>query len=80
MAVVAAVGMPAGKAPRGVGPSPEQVLWNLMVLRHFTSHRFPIVPATGRVAWFEAWGNHLPAINRTVLWAALMLWAITRKF
>lgn len=76
----AALGMPAGKDPRGVVPSPEQVLGSLIVLRNFTSHRFPIVHATGRVAWFEAWGNHLPAINRTVLWAALMLWAITRKF
>jgi len=76
----AALGMPPGKDPSSVVPSPEQVLAGLIVLRNLTSHRFPIVHATGRVAWFEAWGNHLPAVNRTVLWAALMLWAITGKF
>ncbi len=53
----AALGMPAGKDPTGVVPSPEQVLGSLIVLRNFTSTRFPIVPATGPLAWCGAGGS-----------------------
>lgn len=71
-----ALGIPSRQATQAP-QSPEQVLASLVVVRNLTSHRFPILQAGRRVPWFEAWEEHLPAINRAVLWAALMLWAVS---
>ncbi len=71
-----ALGIPSGNAPPQTPQTPEQVLASLIVARNLTSHRFPIVQGGARVRWFEAWGEHLPGINRAVLWAGMMLWAI----
>jgi hypothetical protein len=71
-----ALGIPSRQANTQAPQSPEQVLASLVVVRNLTSHRFPIIQAGERAPWFEAWGEHLPAINRAVLWAALMVWAV----
>jgi hypothetical protein len=75
-----ALGIPSGTNPSTLVPTPEQVLAGLIVIRNLTSHRYPILRAGARVSWFEAWGNHLTAINRTVLWSALILWALANRF
>ena len=71
-----ALGIPGRHVTLQPSQNPEQVLASLVVVRNLTSHRFPIVQAGQRVPWFEAWEAHLPAINRAVLWAAMLLWAV----
>ena len=75
-----ALGMPSRNAAVVFSQTPGQVLASLIVVRNLTSHRFPIVRAGERVPWFAAWGDHLPAINQAVRWAALMLWALAGHF
>lgn len=71
-----ALGIPGRHVTPQPSQGPEQVLASLVVVRNLTSHRFPIVQAGARVPWFEAWEEHLPAINRAVLWAAMLFWAV----
>lgn len=66
--------------PAAPAPTLEHVLTSLLFIRNLTSHRYPVLLDGARVEWFEAWGGHLPAINRNILWAALALWALTRTF
>jgi hypothetical protein len=75
-----ALGMPAGDPPPGLGPDSVQTLAGLVFVRNLTSHRFPIVLSDARAQWFDTWGDHLPAINRTVAWSGLALWALTKYF
>ena len=63
-----------------IAPSPEQVLASLLVIRNLTSHRFPIVRAGARAAWFDAWSEYLPGVNQAIPWVALALWAITAHY
>lgn len=61
-------------------PSPEQVLAGVAFVRNLTSHHFPMASESRSTRWQQAWADHLPAINRTVRWAMLILWAIARRF
>jgi len=75
------LGMPTGNPPPHTpAPTPEHVLTGLVFIRNLTSHRYPVLLKGTRVDWFETWGGHLPAINRTILWAALALWGLARHF
>lgn len=74
------LGMPAGDPPPPPLPTLEQVLTGVIFIRNLTSHRYPVLLRGTRVDWFETWGGHLPAINRTILWAALALWGLTKNF
>jgi len=71
-----ALGIPGRNVTPQPSQDPEQVLASLVVVRNLTSHRFPIVRAGERVPWFETWEQHLPGINRAVLWSAMLLWAV----
>jgi hypothetical protein len=76
----AVLGMPSHHTATTFSQTPEQVLASLIVVRNLTSHRFPIIRGGAPVPWFTAWGDHLPAINQAIRWAALMLWALARHF
>jgi hypothetical protein len=80
-ASLSALGMYGGNpAPTAPAPTAEQLLAGLIFVRNVTSHRYPILLGGFRVEWFETWGGHLPAINRHISWAALLLWGMSRRF
>jgi hypothetical protein len=72
--------MPAQPPSGWRGPDSARVLAGLFFIRNLTSHRFPIVVQGVREPWFEIWGKHLAAINRTVTWSGLALWALVKCF
>lgn len=72
--------MPAGEPPSLPGPDSAHVLAGLVFIRNLTSHRYPIVLPNGRADWFDGWGGHLAAVNRTIAWSGLTLWALTKHF
>jgi hypothetical protein len=75
------LGMPSGNPPPPTpAPTLEQVLTGFVFIRNLTSHRYPVLLRGTRVDWFETWGGHLPAINRTILWVALALRGLTNLF
>ena len=75
-----ALAMRAGDPAPLPGPDSVQMLAGLVFIRNLTSHRYPIVLSDVRANWFETWGQHLPAVNRTVPWSGLALWALTKHF
>ena|SRR6266550_294838 len=75
-----ALGM-KGRQDQGpsIAKTPEQVLAAFVIVRNFTSHRFPIARGGERAAWFDAWSEYLPSINESMGWAGLLLWAVTKN-
>lgn len=61
-------------------PVPERALAGLIFIRNLTSHRFPAPVEERGTGWFKVWSKHLPAINRTILWGALLLWKVTCRY
>jgi len=71
-------GIHRGKFPALIQrPVAEHVLAGLTFVRNLTSHRFPAPTEDRQRGWFEAWSDHLPAMNRNILWGALLLWKMT---
>lgn len=80
-AVFRNLGLVTGDAPLVVGQhAPESVLAALICLRNLTSHRFPILRDGDRAGWFDVWEEHIKSINRSVLWAAVILWLVSKQF
>jgi len=76
-----ALGMFPGKDPGPIPqPTVEHLIAGLVVVRNFTGHRFPFLSSTREESVLEKWGQHLPAISRTLLWSVLSLWAMTVQF
>lgn len=74
-------GMPSGLERDLVEfPSAEQVLAGAVFIRNLTSHQSPVSSQDRSTRWQEVWADHLPAINRTVRWAMLVLWSIAQRF
>lgn len=57
-------------------PDAVQVLAGLEFIRNTTAHRSP---SSGSV-WFAPWEDRQVAIDRTLAWAGLTLWAVQRTF
>ncbi len=77
-AALDAVGVSAGDPPPVAAQYvPEKTLAAFVMIRNIASHRFPVAREGERPDWFSVWGERLPAINRTVLWTALLLWAFS---
>lgn len=75
-----AVGVATGNPPPvATQHVPEKTLAALVLIRNIVSHRFPLSSEGERPEWFSVWGERLPAINRTILWAALLLWALSER-
>lgn len=72
--------MPPGHPAPPPFPTPVEVLAGFTFIRNLTSHRYPIIVSGSRAEWFDAWGPHLPAVNRTMMWSGLILWALTGHY
>jgi hypothetical protein len=55
----------------------ESAIASIWLIRNITSHRFPLSREGLRPDWFSEWGDRLPSINRTILWAALVMWSVS---
>ena len=76
-----ALGMSETGLPQdGASFQEERVLAALILVRNFVSHRFPLSQDGSRPSWFAEWGRRLAGINRTILWAALILWALSEAY
>jgi len=74
-------GIHAGRQPPSIpSPVPGRILAGLVFIRNLTSHRFPAPAQEEEKSWFDVWSNHLPAINRTILWGAFLLWKVTSHY
>lgn len=75
-----AVGVTAGDPPPvATQHVSEKTLAALALIRNIVSHRFPLSSEGERPEWFSVWGERLPAINRTILWSTLLLWALSEE-
>jgi hypothetical protein len=76
-----ALGLVPGDAPiPHRAHAPEALLTTMVCLRNLASHRFPLVSDGDRAEWFTVWEEHIKSINRSVLWSALTLWAVSIQF
>jgi hypothetical protein len=73
-----ALGILRGDAPHP--QTPAQILASLLTLRNLTSHRFPVAsPASRRASWLAELQLRRPAVERSLVRAALVLWAVRRE-